>query len=429
MIHHGDCLEVVAGMESESVDAIVTDPPYGLGFMGKEWDALPPGLPWAEQCLRVLRPGGHLVAFGGSRTIHRLVCAVEDAGFEIRDMLSWCFGSGFPKSHNLSGEWEGFGTALKPAWEGITLARKPFKGTVAGNVLEHGTGALNIDGCRVGTEGGTRKGSFPNQPSVSAYGDGLNGACEITPLDKGRWPANLILDEIAGAVLDGQSGEQKAGVAVRRNKGIVASSNVRYSGDDPTATEDVGYGDTGGASRFFYSAKTSRAERNAGLDGFEEQRRSTQYGAMGKRRCNVCGTKSAAPGAGGRWPNCEHDDWQWAKQEETGIKGGNAKNHHPTVKPIDLMRWLVRLVTPPGGIVLDPFTGSGSTGIAAHLEGMEFIGIEREAEYLAIAEARIAWWGDKHGDTADILVANGLAEKAKAEHVERGQLDLLGEAA
>lgn len=409
MIHHGDCLEVVAGMESESVDAIVTDPPYGLGFMGKEWDALPPGLPWAEQCLRVLKPGGHLVAFGGSRTIHRLVCAVEDAGFEIRDMLSWCFGSGFPKSHNLSGEWEGFGTALKPAWEGITLARKPFKGTVAGNVLEHGTGALNIDGCRVGTEGGTRKGSFPNQPSVSAYGDGLNGACEITPLDKGRWPANLILDEIAGAVLDGQSGQLTSG-------DVAGSVRTTDGGNGRTHGKMKGvlgrsFADTGGASRFFYTAKAGRGERNAGLTADQPNK------GFRTRRCVECGTNVPAPGSCGCDAGVE-----WVEPKPVG-------NGHPTVKPIDVMRWLVRLVTPPGGTVLDPFTGSGTTGIAAGLEGFGFIGIEREAEYLAIAEARIAWWGDKHGDTADILVANGLAEKAKAEHVERGQLDLLGEAA
>lgn len=495
MIHHGDCLEVVAGMESESVDAIVTDPPYGLGFMGKEWDALPPGLPWAEQCLRVLKPGGHLLAFGGSRTFHRLAVAVEDAGFEIRDQLQWLYGSGFPKSLDVSkaidkaagaerkivgrektpfrvdnaadrgtsltgsvngdfssqrdddgyryteitapatedaATWEGWGTALKPAHEPIVLARKPLSGTVASTVLEHGTGALNIDGCRVGDGGNLQRPERRGKGSTGGWADyeqepGAYG----TPDGLGRWPANLVLDEQAGAMLDAQSGVQTSRASNRglqysgRHGGLAQGEAELKLGTDGMR----GHSDTGGASRFFYSAKTSRAERNAGLDGFEEQRRSTQYGAMGKRRCNVCGTKSAAPGAGGRWPNCEHDDWQWAKQEETGIKGGNAKNHHPTVKPIDLMRWLVRLVTPPGGIVLDPFTGSGSTGIAAHLEGMEFIGIEREAEYLAIAEARIAWWGDKHGDTADILVANGLAEKAKAEHVERGQLDLLGEAA
>jgi len=465
MIHHGDCLEVVAGMESESVDAIVTDPPYGLGFMGKEWDALPPGLPWAEQCLRVLKPGGHLVAFGGSRTYHRLAVAIEDAGFEIRDQLQWLYGSGFPKSLDVSKaidkaagverevvgsklgqpgyadtpntgrmmpvtesgngdgylditapatpdaqKWQGYGTALKPAHEPVVLARKPLSGTVAGNVLEHGTGALNIDGCRVGTGGDKTPAPTKRRDSspwfTTADRENLGGNDSL-----GRWPANLILDEIAGAVLDGQSGEQKAGVAVRRNKGIVASSNVRYSGDDPTATEDVGYGDTGGASRFFYTAKAGRGERNAGLTADQPNK------GFRTRRCVECGTNVPAPGSCGCDAGVE-----WVEPKPVG-------NGHPTVKPIDVMRWLVRLVTPPGGTVLDPFTGSGTTGIAAGLEGFDFIGIEREAEYLAIAEARIAWWADKHGDTADILVANGLAEKAKAEHVERGQLDLLGEAA
>jgi len=452
-------------MESESVDAIVTDPPYGLGFMGKEWDALPPGLPWAEQCLRVLKPGGHLVAFGGSRTYHRLAVAIEDAGFEIRDQLQWLYGSGFPKSLDVSKaidkaagverevvgsklgqpgyadtpntgrmmpvtesgngdgylditapatpdaqKWQGYGTALKPAHEPVVLARKPLSGTVAGNVLEHGTGALNIDGCRVGTGGDKTPAPTKRRDSspwfTTADRENLGGNDSL-----GRWPANLILDEIAGAVLDGQSGEQKAGVAVRRNKGIVASSNVRYSGDDPTATEDVGYGDTGGASRFFYTAKAGRGERNAGLTADQPNK------GFRTRRCVECGTNVPAPGSCGCDAGVE-----WVEPKPVG-------NGHPTVKPIDVMRWLVRLVTPPGGTVLDPFTGSGTTGIAAGLEGFDFIGIEREAEYLAIAEARIAWWADKHGDTADILVANGLAEKAKAEHVERGQLDLLGEAA
>lgn len=404
MIHHGDCLEVVAGMESESVDAIVTDPPYGLGFMGKEWDALPPGLPWAEQCLRVLRPGGHLVAFGGSRTIHRLVCAVEDAGFEIRDMLSWCFGSGFPKSHNLSGEWEGFGTALKPAWEGITLARKPFKGTVAGNVLEHGTGALNIDGCRVGTGGDKTPAPTKRRDSspwfTTADRENLGGNDSL-----GRWPANLILDEIAGAVLDGQSGESIS------RQGKPGRAGVPGEGWGIGTAVGTEHNDSGGASRFFYTAKAGRGERNAGLTADQPNK------GFRTRRCVECGTNVPAPGSCGCDAGVE-----WVEPKPVG-------NGHPTVKPIDVMRWLVRLVTPPGGTVLDPFTGSGTTGIAAGLEGFGFIGIEREAEYLAIAEARIAWWGDKHGDTADILVANGLAEKAKAEHVERGQLDLLGEAA
>jgi len=462
MIHHGDCLEVVAGMESESVDAIVTDPPYGLGFMCKEWDALPPGLPWAEQCLRVLKPGGHLLAFGGSRTFHRLAVAVEDAGFEIRDQIMWLYGSGFPKSLDVSkaidkaqgaegeyGEpksaahagwidrgamrgseghdgyqrpwmkdpdavdnaarkylpgspdarrWSGWGTALKPAHEPVVVARKPLIGTVAQNVERFGVGGLNIDGCRVGADGGTKVVDF-GETRGDKYGGGKGKPTNaIKTLNAGRWPANLILDEVAGAVLDGQSGElhsQDPETRMHGQKSPVTGSTPFTTGKTPVA-----YSDKGGASRFFYTAKAGRCERNAGLDGFEER---------------IGGVRSETSG-----------------QHITRRDGGDpglTKNHHPTVKPIDVMRWLVRLVTPPGGTVLDPFTGSGTTGIAAGLEGFDFIGIEREAEYLAIAEARIAWWGDKHGDTADILVANGLAEKAKAEHVERGQLDLLGEAA
>lgn len=335
----GDCVSVMAGMDEGSVDAIVTDPPYGLGFMGKEWDALPPGREWAEECLRVLKPGGHLLAFGGARTYHRLTVAVEDAGFEIRDCLSWLYGSGFPKSHNLKGDWEGFGTALKPSWEPIIMARKPLEGTVAANVLGHGTGALNIDGCRVGAPEDKRAAGTRSYKAGRLAG-GLNGegVLQQAPHDGlGRWPANTVLDEDAAAILDAQSGVQTSRAS---NRGL------RYSGRHGGLTQGEaelkpgtdgmrGHSDTGGASRFFYIAKASRRERDAGLDD---------------------------------------------------------RNPHPTVKPISLMRWLVRMVTPPEGTVLDPFTGSGTTGCAAALEGFEFIGIEREAEYAAIAESRIEHW-------------------------------------
>lgn len=320
----GDCVSVMAGMDEGSVDAIVTDPPYGLGFMGKEWDALPPGREWAEECLRVLKPGGHLLAFGGARTYHRLTVAVEDAGFEIRDCLSWLYATGFPKSHNLKGDWEGFGTALKPSWEPIIMARKPLEGTVAANVLGHGTGALNIDGCRVGAPEDKRAAGTRSYKAGRLAG-GLNGegVLQQAPHDGlGRWPANTVLDEQAAAILDEQ-------------------------------VEDT--------SRFFYVAKASRKERNAGLEGFEE--------------------RSAIKMDGGSF-----------RSASTEATARVAANTHPTVKPINLMRWLVRMVTPPEGTVLDPFTGSGTTGCAAALEGFEFIGIEREAEYAAIAESRIEHW-------------------------------------
>jgi site-specific DNA-methyltransferase (adenine-specific) len=415
-VREGDCLEVLASLPDGSVEAIVTDPPYGLGFMGKEWDALPPGQDWAEECLRVLKPGGHLLAFGGSRTFHRLAVAVEDAGFEIRDQIMWLYGSGFPKSHNLPG---GIGTALKPAHEPVVVARKPLIGTVAQNVERFGVGGLNIDGCRVATDD-SLGGGAEKSVAIEGKGEGWQrpwmrdeGAVEAHAArvranvekaeTQGRWPANLVLDEQAGAMLDAQSGEGKSGVAVRHNG--VAGGEIGPPGAKAVGTPDMGYGDTGGASRFFYTAKASRAERNAGLDGFEERESgalvATTKGQLKDLRCG--------------------DDYERPIPVRANV--------HPTVKPIDLMRWLVRLVTPPGGTVLDPFTGSGTTGVAAGLEGFDFIGIEREPEYAEIAQARIEWWSQFEGDTTDILQRAGLAEKAQAEHVERGQLDLLGEAA
>lgn len=318
MIHHGDCLEVLRTLPDCSVDAVVTDPPYGLSFMGKRWDYDVPSVEvWAE-CLRVLKPGGHLLAFAGTRTQHRMAVRIEDAGFEIRDMIAWVYGSGFPKSHNLKDDWQGWGTALKPALEPITVARKPLVGTVAENVLTHGTGALNIDGCRVeGVPPSVPQPVF-NSPTGRTYGmktgEGRNGEMSQAT---GRWPANLIHD----------------------------------------GSEEV-VGLTGSAARFFYCAKTSKADRDEGLDGFEEK--------------ELKGMNAS--------PRKEHGE----------VRNSNMhRNHHPTVKPTALMQYLCRLVTPPGGVVLDPFMGSGSTGVAAMLEGFQFIGIEREAEYVAIARERI----------------------------------------
>ena len=395
-IKHGDCLEVMRGMADNSVDAIVTDPPYGLSFMGKKWDYDVPEQAIWEECLRVLKPGGHLLAFAGTRTQHRMCCRIEDAGFEIRDMIAWVYGSGFPKSHSIgkaidreAGErgavgkrfvaaggdlpspernyddpplvleaakqWQGWGTALKPALEPITMARKPLVGTVAANVLEHGTGAINVDGCRVAT---------PDTVGASGRwgltgGKGWNGSTtesrtqDTYEHNNGRWPANLIHD--GGEEVLACFPDTKGGVAVRRNSG-----GNTFGGDKPEPQmDDMGYGDTGSAARFFYCAKASRSDRNAGLEGMEERP------GPGSKRTNPAPGRQAALGA----PRA---------------------NHHPTVKPTDLMRYLCRLVTPPGGTVLDPFTGSGSTGRGAVLEGFSFIGIEREAEYIPIAEARIA---------------------------------------
>jgi DNA modification methylase len=318
-VHHGDCREVMATMDAASVDAIVTDPPYGLAFMGKGWDHAVPGAEFWAEALRVAKPGAHLVAFGGTRTFHRLACAIEDAGWEVRDTLSWLYGSGFPKSHN--GPWGG--TALKPAWEPILLARKPLVGTVAANVQSHGTGALNVDGCRVEgafVSGWSKSGS---KASENVAMSGRNYARPPKPDGAGRWPANVLLDEDAAA----QVGEP---------------------------------------SRFFYVAKASRSEREAGLEMMPEREYRGQYGD-------------------GIQDNRPH-------MAEGYKYEAKARNHHPTVKPIALMRWLCRLVTPPGGVVLDPFTGSGTTGCAAVLEGFGFVGIEQDAEYVAIAERRIAHW-------------------------------------
>ena len=449
-ILEGDCVEVMRGMDDESIDAIVTDPPYGLGFMGKAWDDLPPGLEWAEECLRVLKPGGHLLAFGGSRTYHRLAVAVEDAGFEVRDQMMWLYGSGFPKSLDVSkaidkaagqqGEivrqyetgigvtmnggrgqwrgtithrapasadakkWSGWGTALKPAHEPIVVARKPLVGTVAENVLRFGTGALNVDGCRIGIadgdrpSAGHRTATFGTQETESG-GDGSGGWAAAS----GRWPANLILDEEAGRLVDEQSGEGKDGVAVQRNlpESGSQSGHVRVKAATQRAS-DVGYGGSGGASRFFYCAKAGKAERNAGLDDFDDRAQRNAYSS----------------GLDGPRPHTSQD-YKFVPK--------NVRNHHPTVKPISLMAYLVRLVTPPNGTVLDPFLGSGTTGCAAVLEGFDFIGIEREPDYIAIAQARIAWW-EKHkgdADVSDILSAG----KGRDEVEDAGQLDLLGDTA
>jgi DNA modification methylase len=482
-VFHGDCIEVMRSLPDNSVDSIVTDPPYGLEFMGKEWDApwkdsarwrsaskLPgshstqptprpqgwgnAGLPfqewsqaWATEALRVLKPGGHLLAFGGTRTWHRLAVAIEDAGFEVRDSIAWMYGSGFPKSldvskaidkrggtsaefasfrddvkeamqrnsvtrsalqgalgnfmlshyltagsqpavpnlrdyqiirdtvglgdkwdaafnaeaerevvgksghksgiangveghHTVGGtraehyditapatpaaqQWQGFGTALKPAFEPIVVARKPLIGTVAENVLAHGTGALNIDGCRIGTSGATTR------SAQTEYGQsGWRTGHEVVPIDAGRWPANVILDESQAAELDKQSGVTKDGVAVRHNG--VKGGEIGAPGAKPEGTPDMGYGGQGGASRFFYCAKAPKKER----------------------------------------PNVD------------GIA-------HPTVKPLKLMEYLVRLVTPPGGTVLEPFAGSGATIEAAISQGFQVIAIEQEWDYIRLIEARL----------------------------------------
>jgi DNA modification methylase len=365
-IRLGDCIAVMKSMADNSVDSIVTDPPYELtngsaaggGFMGKKWDAT--GIAhsvemWSE-ALRVLKPGGHLLAFSGSRTYHRMTCAIEDAGFEIRDLIMWVNGSGFPKSHNVSKaidqaagtgvsspeakQWEGWGTALKPAQEPIVLARKPLIDTVANNVLAHGTGGLNIDGCRVSagdenfdnlkgrpiTKLSTRRNGETDEEHKSRLVTNPSQQVALAKLKElGRWPANFLHD-----------------------------------GSDEVI--DL----LGDAARFFYCAKASKRDRNEGLDTLPTQAKVFN------------GQGGAAAG------NAEGSADDTSKTQPEA-------NFHPTVKPTELMRYLCRLITPPKGTVLDPFMGSGSTGKAAVLEGFNFIGIDMTPEYHPIATARIKW--------------------------------------
>lgn len=488
-LHHGDCRNVMASMEAESIDAIVCDPPYGLSFMGKEWDHGVPGVAFWTEALRVLKPGGHLLAFGGTRTYHRLAVAIEDAGFEIRDCLQWIYGSGFPKSHDVSKAidkqagavrevmkkgkpmkslglmhddkwqsdkeynltapatddakaWQGWGTALKPSWEPIVMARKPLRGTVADNVLTYGTGALNIDGCRVGIYQTTTTIKDLSEAHGNQFGkSGIQYPKMGEKLNPpGRWPANTLLDEDAAAMLDAQSG---------------------------------------GASRFFYVAKASPAERDAGLDGMCTVKYTIDRSILGGLSWNDVSTvtvqllqKVTSELGMLKWligesgvsiavlypsdfsfitsmetsriialkicnslmhsltsesiadVNCEMESGSshaknveqlkaWIlnttnEKMELALGAVNValitlqqisesepikrNNFHSTVKPITLMRYLVRMVTPPDGVILDPFMGSGSTGCAATLEGFRFVGIDITEEYVAIAERRIAYW-------------------------------------
>lgn len=424
----GDCRERLKELPDCSVDSIVTDPPYELGFMGKSWDSTGVAYDvtvWAE-CLRVLKHGGHLLAFGGSRTYHRLAVAIEDAGFQIRDQIMWVYGSGFPKSlnvsksiegllttgsanktafKNLSGEqvdrgnwgiakqqfthgqrdknydetasatvlgklepttaeakeWEGWGTALKPAHEPIVLARKPLDGTVANNVLKHGVGGINIDGCRVEYPEGEVDFDRVQRQQADGSGNTISNAFGASALigteiktykENGRFPANFIHDG-SDEVLELFPRSKGGAYPAKRGQAVATS----FASGQETEGGYRAMGDDGSAARFFYCAKANKKDRNEGLDGFDEKRPDER---------SVKGMKTF---------------------EEKGV--AKQSNHHPTVKPTDLMRYLCRLITPPNGTILDPFTGSGSTGKAAVLEGFGFIGVEQSEEYIKIAEARI----------------------------------------
>lgn len=326
-----DARAALAAMPADSLDAALTDPPYELGFMGRAWDSSGVAFSVEFWCgvLRVLKPGAHLLAFGHSRTYHRMTCAIEDAGFEIRDSLDWIYGSGFPKSKTeASGMPPGQGTALKPGKEPIVLARKPLIGTLAENIARYGTGGLWIDACRLPVSPDDKQGAWGDGRRAGGFVDTGAEIGSTRPNGKrheaGRWPANVLLDEEAAAELDAQSG----------------------------------------ASRFFYVAKPGRKERDAGCDHLPEK----SGGEATDREEGSAGTQNPRAGAG---------------------RNGGARNYHPTVKPVTLMRYLLKLITPPGGVVLDPFTGSGTTGVAALLEQRRFIGTELTDEYAAIIDARL----------------------------------------
>lgn len=423
-LYRGDCLKVLRKLEDNSIDSIVTDPPYGLSFMGRKWDYDVPSVAIWKECLRVLKPGGHLLAFAGTRTQHRMAVNIEDAGFEIRDMIAWTYSQGFPKSVNVgkmidkeagavrkkgpidpsragrlvnqsgkykteagwsagnrsitidppateeAAQWEGWGTALKPALEPITLARKPFTGTVAKNVLKYGTGALNIDACRVAPTGESRA-RLNESSSEMRYTKNGNTNFAATPGVRGgdpsgRFPANLIHDgseEVIAAFphAPGQQGDLKGHAKERQSK------NGCFGKMGPAKDHAARIEDNKSASRFFYTAKASKQDRDEG-------------------------------------------------------------NTHPTVKPRTLMRYLVRLVTPPKGICLDPFMGSGTTGVACQYEGFHFVGIEREKEYFSICKMRVRkarrlWRESKNQDTPnttkDKKCAKKRSEKAKASPKSR----------
>ncbi len=418
---NNNCLEALKEFPDNHFSSVVTDPPYGLSFMNKHWDYDVPGVDVWTEVLRCLKPGGYLLSFGGTRTYHRMVVNIEDAGFEIRDQLQWIYGSGFPKSLNVSKaiddyfgaerevvgkkdhptaknndrtgdkslfqnenhlngshdittpstpeaqQWDGWGTALKPANEPICVARKPLIGTVAENVLQHGTGGINIDGCRIGykDEQDLNSATFGRGTNIiggnyvgATHGDGRTN---IPANPQGRWPANVMLDEEAAAMLDEQTGTLKSGIMKAGTIRAIEDTHT-FGFRNPDEVENDTYGDSGGASRFFYCAKASRSERNKGLEDFELKQLNWSSGTKNPGSFQSEGTNRSVA------------------------------NNHPTVKPISVMRWLVKLITPLGGIVLDPFAGTCTTGIGCKLEGFDAVMIEREKEYADKGRARVEAW-------------------------------------
>lgn len=363
----GDCLEVMKSFPDNHFTGIVTDPPYGLSFMGKGWDyEVPDSLYWKE-CLRIAKPGSFLIAMGGTRTFHRLTCAIEDGGFYIRDVISWIYASGFPKSHNNFGI-AGYGTSLKPAWEPCVLAMKPLDGTFKENLEKWGHAGLNIGECRIGSHSYSQKEwTKKGMSRITANTYSKHQPSDST-LPKGRWPANLILDEEAGRMLDEQSGVCKTGNLKpykRSTEGGFHGSFGDYDGSRPASS--------GGASRFFYCAKASSRERNEGLEGLPDHEESIHLN-------------------GGPW-----------KENSTSVSGKQKriprKNNHPTVKPLALMQYLIKLISPPqNDLILDPFAGSGTTILAAKRLGISAIGIEKSPEYAEIARKRVDSYIQKSDD-------------------------------
>lgn len=389
MVINMECLIGMRMMLADnSIDAVVTDPPYGLskqpdmnevlrhwlngddyihtggGFMGKTWDSFVPGPSIWKEVFRVLKPGGHLLAFFGTRTYDLGTLAIRLAGFEIRDQIDWVYGSGFPKSLDVSKatgdeQWQGWGTALKPAHEPICVARKPLAGTVAENVLQFGTGGMNIDECRIELNGDFK--SVANgRPSITGLSDNYDPSTANQPDTQGRFPANFIhdgSDEVV-SLFPGKAGASapvKGTEDSQASTGNVTGQRERVPG--------VFHADSGSAARFFYCAKASKSDRDEGV-----LLAKTTAAEMTDREPDTDGLNSPRAGAG---------------------RTSGARNNHPTVKPTALMQWLVRLVTPPGGKVLDPFTGSGSTGKACAIEGFDFIGFEMDPHYCEIAKQRI----------------------------------------
>ena len=373
MILNGDCIKEMQKLidDGVQVDSVVTDPPYELGFMGRSWDST--GIAFQKEtwelALKLLKPGGHLLAFSASRNYHRMAVAIEDVGFEIRDQMMWLYGSGFPKSMNVgkafdkklgNSEWEGWGTALKPAHEPIVMARKPLsEKSIVDNVLKHGTGAINIDECRV-------EGKVKRPDTNPDFRDVAKKAMAQGGQDK------LNFNQITGAKRKKvvRKSRNESGVWTDGNSGMKAEG-TQYADADPRGRFPANVMHDGLETewaKFFYCPKTSKSERNKGLDNFEIKK-----------------TK----GGGGTSNNTWYEDDVNAASGKFGSEKAPSKNIHPTVKPQQLMQYLCRMVTPKGGTVLDMFMGSGSTGMAAKDEGFDFIGIEKEKEYFEIAEARI----------------------------------------